>query len=166
MKILDKLRGDPHNFVADYEYFKKGYRALVGVPGRVLQARELSALSMYPLFSLNELASEVFNEGIVDGFDISDDAKIETGSVFGMTIGTLGLTDYEVYDYNETTGSMTKVYVDLDQLNPTPPGPGTDPGTSPGTDPGTGEISPLPITGRVIVIPHTGEDNWPLDVIP
>ena len=164
MKILESLRGDPWNYVADKEYFKKGYRALVGVPGRVLQARELSALSMYPIYSLNELASEIFNEGVIDGFDMSDDAKIETGSVFGMKTYDLNLSDYKVYDIDEATGNQTEVIVDLDQLNP-PVNPGNlgTPGT-PGTP---NPIAPSPITGTsIIVIPHTGEDTWPQDIIP
>ena len=117
MQITETLRNEPYNFTADTEYYTKGYRAIVGVPGRVLQAKELTALSMYPIYALNDCASEIFSEGVIQGFDISNDTKISNGSIFGMTTDAEeDLSIFQVYDIDEDSGVEQLIFVDLSEL--------------------------------------------------
>lgn len=162
MQITETLRNNPYNFTADTEYYDKGYRALVGVPGRVLQAKELTSLSMYPIYALNDCASEVFSEGIIQGFDISNDAKISNGSIFGLTTESEDdLNSFQVYDIDEDTGSETLVSVDLTELETpeeTPDVPITDENDDDAT---TTEEKAYTVT----VYKDKGEEGWPKNVI-
>lgn len=163
---METLRKDPYNFSADKEYYDKGYRAVIGVPGRVLQARELTALALYPMFSLNDLASEIFSEGIVHGFDVSNDSKLETGSIFGMSfMAFTELKDLKVYDINPDTGKEEEVEVNLEDLNPPPVNPPQPPKPPVPGVPGIPGAIGTSLDEMVIVIPHTGEDEWPHDII-
>lgn len=162
MQITETLRNNPYNFTADTEYYDKGYRALVGVPGRVLQAKELTSLSMYPIYALNDCASEVFSEGIIQGFDISNDAKISNGSIFGLTTESEDdLNSFQVYDIDEDTSSETLVSVDLTELETpeeTPDVPITDENDDDAT---TTEEKAYTVT----VYKDKGEEGWPKNVI-
>lgn len=110
MKITEKLRQEPYNYTADIEYYKKGYRGLIGVPGRVLQAKELSSLSMYPIYAMNDIASAIFSEGIVNGMEYSDDAKMSAGSVSGMTMEEDGILEkMSIIDKNENEETIRSV---------------------------------------------------------
>lgn len=164
MKILESLRDEPYKITADREYYDKGYRALVGVPGRVVQAKELSALSLYPIFSLDEFATELFSEGIVQGFGVSNDSKISNGSVFGIAIDSFNnIADLRLYNIDEA-GNETEEFVDFDDLNP----PVNDPDED--KEPEDQIVySPQFVEENseynVEVIPHTGDNKWPTDII-
>ena len=157
---LDVLRKEPYNFNADKEYYNKGYRSLIGVPGRVIQAKELTALAMYPIFALNDIAEELFPEGIVQGFDVSNDSKLENGSIFGMSSTDFtNLLNLKIVEILEN-GNETEIDVDLNDLDippvivPPPP-----------EEPIIQEPEELSDKYNVKIIPHDGEDLWPSNIL-
>ena len=161
MQLLDKLRDKPYNIVADKEYYEKGYKYLIGVPGRVLQAKELSSLAFFPFFALNDIASELFNEGVIQGFDVVNDAKLENGSIFGLTItGVDPLDEFKLYDIDEF-GTITEISIDLSELEEIEVIDEPDDDQEESDD--TGGITD-DLKHRVIVIPHTGSDDFPKDL--
>ena len=60
MSISEKLKIKPYYDTSEYEYYEKGYKKLLGIPGRVLQGREITALSSFPLFILKDLLDTEF----------------------------------------------------------------------------------------------------------
>lgn len=164
MKINSILRQAPYNFKSDYEYYKKGYKSLVGVPGRVLQAKELNDIMWFPIFSLNDITSELFSEGVVQGFEISDDSKLDTGSVFGLTLSSItDLPDVKIYEIDFTTGNRVEITVDLNELiNPPIITPDNNENTADNNEI-LGDTSDNYYT--VQVIEHTGENAWPRNII-
>lgn len=157
---LDVLRKEPYNFNADKEYYDKGYRALIGVPGRVIQAKELTALAMYPIFALNDIAEEMFPEGVIQGFDVSNDSKLENGSIFGITSTKFNnLLDLKIVEILEN-GNETEIDVDLNDLDV--PSVVVIP---PEEDPIIQEPEELSDKYNVKIIHHNGEDLWPDSIL-
>lgn len=77
MDIKEKVKLKPYWDTSEYEYYDKGYKKLLGSPGRVLQGREVTALSSYPLFILKDLLETQFKDlEIVDKINHSNILKI------------------------------------------------------------------------------------------
>lgn len=161
-EFIETLRKDPYYFNADIEY-AKGYRALVGVPGRVLQAKELSALSMYPIYAMNDIASEIFEEGIIQGLDVTEEIKLSLGSVLGMTFDSIpNISDIKVYEIEDD--SETEIPLDLSELE------NENNEEIPIENPEEPEIiedqdPELDRNYSVRFYDDTGEENWPQDII-
>lgn len=62
MDIKEKLKEKPYWDTSEIEYYEKGYKKLLGSPGRVLQGREVTALSSYPLYILKDLLDTQFKD--------------------------------------------------------------------------------------------------------
>lgn len=59
------------------EYYDKKYKKLIGIPGRVLQAREVTDLSFFPYYALKDV-SDIFyyNSQIMNGLKSNEIDKI------------------------------------------------------------------------------------------
>lgn len=67
---------DPYNSPFDKEY-NKGYRKILSLPGRVLQAKEITSLSLTPLKILEDFLNTVYNDGeVIYGINLSEQNKI------------------------------------------------------------------------------------------
>ena len=158
MSIDEKIKELPYNSTADVEYYTKGYRGIVGVPGRVVQARELTALSLYPIYALRDITDNLFAEGILSGMEESDEAKIENGSVVGITTESItDLSALKVYEISNNWETEDEVEIDLSQLE-TEETEDTDDEDDTTTTKKSREYS-------LTIYPHTGEDNWPHDIL-
>ena len=158
MSIDEKIKELPYNSTADVEYYTKGYRGIVGVPGRVVQARELTSLSLYPIYALRDITDNLFAEGILSGMEESDEAKIENGSVVGITTESItDLSKLKVYEISDDWETEDEVEVDLSQLEPDET-EDTDDDDDTTTTKKSREYS-------LTIYPHTGEDNWPHDIL-
>jgi hypothetical protein len=68
MTLEEILREEPYNNLSDIEYYDRGYRRILGIPGRVLQGKEITSLSSYPLYILKDLTELYYhNMDILDG---------------------------------------------------------------------------------------------------
>lgn len=158
MKIAESLRGEPYYFSADKEYYEKGYRAVVGVPGRVLQARELTSLSMYPIYAMNDVTAEMFKEGVIQGFSSSEDSKLTTSAIIGTTTEGESLSDFHIYNI-ANDGTETLVEVDISKLVPEEIEENT-------TASEEEEAITLDSNATTVkVYEHNGEDGWPLSIL-
>ena len=162
MSIDEKIKELPYNSTADVEYYTKGYRGIVGVPGRVVQARELTSLSLYPIYALRDITDNLFAEGILSGMEESDEAKIENGSVVGITTESItDLSKLKVYEISDDWETEDEVEVDLSQL---------EPDETEDTDDDDDDDDDTTTTKKsreysLTIYPHTGEDNWPHDIL-
>lgn len=158
MSINEKIKELPYNSTADVEYYTKGYKGIVGVPGRVVQARELTALSLYPIYALRDITDNLFAEGILSGMEESDEAKIENGSVVGITTESItDLSELKVYEISANWETEDEVEIDLSQLD-TEETENTDDEDNTITTKKSREYS-------LTIYQHTGEDNWPRDIL-
>ena len=159
MSIDEKIKELPYNSTADVEYYTKGYRGIVGVPGRVVQARELTSLSLYPIYALRDITDNLFAEGILSGMEESDEAKIENGSVVGITTESItDLSKLKIYEISDDWETEDEVEVDLSQLEPDETEDTDDDDDTTTTTKKSREYS-------LTIYPHTGEDNWPHDIL-
>ncbi len=76
--IILNLREAPYYADPRTEYYDKKYRKMIALPNRVLQAKEVTNLSYFPLYSLKDF-SDIFyhNTQILDGMNFNEAYKID-----------------------------------------------------------------------------------------
>lgn len=76
--IILKLREPPYYADPKKEFYDKKYKKMIALPGRVLQSKEITNLSYFPLYSLKDFGDIFYyNSQILDGIINNEVFKIE-----------------------------------------------------------------------------------------
>jgi len=83
------LNQSPYFTDPDKEYFEKHYRKIIALPARVLQSREITNLSFFPLMAIKEFSDIYhYNTKIIRGISNQVDKKINENSLILNTVNT------------------------------------------------------------------------------
>lgn len=116
MNIKEKIKEKPYWDTSELEYYERGYRKLLGIPGRVLQGREVTSLSSYPLFVLKELLSIHYKElDIVEKITNTSLPKITSEIESIITFKNEEVIDENIF--NLLVDKANKLKLDIDNSN-------------------------------------------------
>lgn len=113
MDIKEKIKEKPYWDTSEYEYYTKGYRKLLGIPGRVLQGREVSSLSVYPLYMLKDLLSIHYKDlDIIEKISNLSLPKITSENVSIINFQTGEVIDENVFTQLVDKANLLKTKID------------------------------------------------------
>lgn len=113
MDIKEKIKEKPYWDTSEYEYYTKGYRKLLGIPGRVLQGREVSSLSVYPLYMLKDLLSIHYKDlDIIEKISNLSLPKITSENISIINFQTSEVIDENVFTQLVDKANLLKTKID------------------------------------------------------
>lgn len=113
MDIKEKIKEKPYWDTSEYEYYTKGYRKLLGIPGRVLQGREVSSLSVYPLYMLKDLLSIHYKDlDIIEKISNLSLPKITSENISIINFQTGEVIDENVFTQLVDKANLLKTKID------------------------------------------------------